>query len=97
MRLASAQLASGALHDAVATLQAARAQAGDQPDLLALLATSAAAAQNWTAALDAWSTLFQHHRDAALARAGPRRQPDRPATWPRRGMAGARAALHTAR
>jgi tetratricopeptide (TPR) repeat protein len=68
VRLASAQLASGAPHDAVATLQAARAQAGDQPDLLALLATSAAAAQNWTAALDAWSTLFQHHRDAASAR-----------------------------
>jgi len=67
-RLARAQFATGATTQALATLQSARAELGDHPAIIALLATSAAAAHDWALALEAWTAQFLQMRDAPSAR-----------------------------
>jgi tetratricopeptide (TPR) repeat protein len=69
VRLARAQLATGAATQATATLKSARERVGEHPALLATLSESAAAAGDWQAALDARAAQFRQDRDAASARA----------------------------
>src|SRR6266508_1556862 len=68
-RLARAQLETGATSQALATLQSARADFGDHPTIVAMLAATAESAHDWAVALEAQTAQFLQLRDARSARA----------------------------